>query len=124
MIVDNKDAIKTRNQTYLFHQKTFAPSKKPNGIKLSKATKALIRLPHIKAVLSEKVPIKRLETKKVKKSIKFTRGPESDVLPIISLLASPDTITVPGETIFIGEKIEIRVIIMPKSVSLNSAHKP
>jgi hypothetical protein len=68
--------------------------------------------------------IKKVRAKESAHIVRFVKGPETAVLPTVSLLAAPAIITAPGEIILKGEIIEINVNRAPMSVKRNSAHSP
>lgn len=118
-----KLAIKAKAHIFLFHWKTLNPSSIPKGMRLKSAIQAL------KAATSMRTEaywgIGNATAKNMVDSAMFVAGPAIDILPILSLFASPATITAPGDIILkSGEITENSVKMAPINVNLNSAHNP
>jgi len=116
--------MKTIVQTILFQEKTFQPSKMPNGIRLKRAIHAL------KAALKRATLINGWgkswdSANEMTERARLVTGPATAVFPTVCLSADPAIITAPGEIILKnGEKIDMRVIKAPNVVNRNSAQRP
>jgi len=116
--------MKTIAQIILFQEKTFQPSKMPNGMRLKTAIHALKAA--LKRAISANGAGKRGYTaNEIIERARLVTGPATAVFPTVSLSATPAIITAPGEIILkSGEKIEMRVIRAPNVVNRNSAQRP